>query len=465
MPHKLASANYDVAKLLYDLGISVEMMYSPEGSGAYMDDAANAMKTYFKYNPNLSLKYRHNYTLNNWIQALKNQLNQNMPIIYAGYENSGGGHAFVCDGYDAQDYFHFNWGWSGLYNGYYKMDYLTPGGYSFSSWQMAIFDVYPDDINYPYTCEPTTQIVTSSSGSISDGGGHKNYENNQYCSWLISPETATEKIIANFIHLKTQDGVDEICIYDGEDENAPLLGCFSGNSIPKQNIISSGDKMFISFITDETITDSGFHLSFTTQKLKFCENFQILTAPNGEIEDGSNKHNYQDNTLCRWFIKPENAGAITLWFDEFDIEENADYLILFDPSVYPSKEIKRFSGSKTPEPYTHYGSGLVLLFTSDNFNAKSGWKLHYTSWATSIDEPNLSNLTIYPNPFNEFITVDFPKEIFQIEILDLSGQIVYKNIDEAKEIQSYQLFDLPKGVYFIKIITDSALYVSKHIKL
>ena len=60
MPHKLASANYDVAKLLYDLGISVEMMYSPEGSGAYMDDAANAMKTYFKYNPNLSLKYRHN---------------------------------------------------------------------------------------------------------------------------------------------------------------------------------------------------------------------------------------------------------------------------------------------------------------------------------------------------------------------------------------------------------------------
>ena len=75
---------------------------------------------------------------------LKDQLDNGWPIIYRGYqENDGPGHAWNIDGYN-DDYFHLNWGWSGSYNGNYLINNLSPGGYTFSTWQGAIFQLYPE---------------------------------------------------------------------------------------------------------------------------------------------------------------------------------------------------------------------------------------------------------------------------------------------------------------------------------
>jgi hypothetical protein len=152
MPTRLLGKNFPVAKLMYDCGVAVDMMYSPNGSGAYMDDAAYAMHAYFKYSPSLSLVYRDDYSFSAWTNLLKNQLDQGYPLMYAGFGSNGPGHAFVCDGYDSGNMFHFNWGWSGAYNGFYLMDYLTPGGYSFSNWQQAVINCFPSDNSYPYGC-------------------------------------------------------------------------------------------------------------------------------------------------------------------------------------------------------------------------------------------------------------------------------------------------------------------------
>ena len=52
-----------------------------------------------------------NYTTNEWIDLLKNEIDNLRPIIYSGYSDIfPDGHAWVCDGYDALDYVHFNWG-------------------------------------------------------------------------------------------------------------------------------------------------------------------------------------------------------------------------------------------------------------------------------------------------------------------------------------------------------------------
>ena len=75
---------------------------------------------------------------------LKSNLDAGIPIIYNGFNSSySGGHCFICDGYDANDFFHFNWGLKGSYDGYYEIDDMTPSNQNFSYNQGAIIDLVP----------------------------------------------------------------------------------------------------------------------------------------------------------------------------------------------------------------------------------------------------------------------------------------------------------------------------------
>jgi len=135
MPDAVSAPNDAVATLMFHCGVSVEMDYSVESSGAYVISdrspvthcAEYALKTYFNYDNTLHGVIRDNYTTSSWTDLLKTELNEGRPIEYAGF-GSGGGHAFVCDGYNESDYFHFNWGWGGYYDGYFSIDALDPGG-------------------------------------------------------------------------------------------------------------------------------------------------------------------------------------------------------------------------------------------------------------------------------------------------------------------------------------------------
>src|SRR5690606_15418758 len=106
------SPNNAVATLMYHCGVSVDMQYSPEVSGAWVIEAHSpttdhnseyAMKNYFGYDPSMQGVFRSNYNESQWINLLKTELDASRPILYAGF-GSGGGHAFVCDGYDNNNY-------------------------------------------------------------------------------------------------------------------------------------------------------------------------------------------------------------------------------------------------------------------------------------------------------------------------------------------------------------------------
>jgi len=129
----------EIAKLTYHCGVSAATTYSIGGSSASLYYACNALNTYFSYNNTSSTmtpeyKNRSMFSDNDWIDMIKAELNAWRPVLYRG-EGSSGGHAFVCDGYDDQNYFHFNWGWGGAYNGYFLLSSLTTGNGSFNSSQ------------------------------------------------------------------------------------------------------------------------------------------------------------------------------------------------------------------------------------------------------------------------------------------------------------------------------------------
>jgi hypothetical protein len=129
MPNRVTIANSPVATLMYHCGVSIDMNYGVSatgGSGAQTLDVVDALKTYFGYPASVQGLYRSNYTESQWKTVLKNELNAGRPIQYAG-TGTGGGHSFVCDGYDNNDFFHFNWGWSGSSDGYFSVNALNPG--------------------------------------------------------------------------------------------------------------------------------------------------------------------------------------------------------------------------------------------------------------------------------------------------------------------------------------------------
>lgn len=148
--------------LMHDIGISVDMNYHPNGSGALLSgspyicsvpdcdyhtewysDAIFALTEYFKYDTSADYRKREWYTDNDWIHFLKTELDNGRPVIYRGDDGGKSGHAFICDGYDTANLFHFNWGWDGTNDGWFKLDALTPGSHNFTLDHKAIFDLKP----------------------------------------------------------------------------------------------------------------------------------------------------------------------------------------------------------------------------------------------------------------------------------------------------------------------------------
>jgi len=170
-----------VATLMYHCGVATEMMYGNDadgGSGAYTVNygdwetnafpcAQNAFHEFFGYKKDgltgymrdgstyEGVTYYKKWSDADWTAMIKEELDKRHPIMYAG-AGSGGGHSFICDGYDDSGYFHFNWGWSGENDGYYTLSDLAPGSggagggsYSFSEDQDVIIGIVPDKKDLP----------------------------------------------------------------------------------------------------------------------------------------------------------------------------------------------------------------------------------------------------------------------------------------------------------------------------
>lgn len=139
MADTLHESNPSVATLVYHCGVSVKMQYSPTGSGAFTQDVPDALQHYF-YFPSASLSKRDSYNDEAWQKMIKNDLDRHHPVYYAG-KSSLGSHAFVCDGYDGNGMFHFNFGWDGVADGYFTL--ASP--YGFAENQSIVHDIYPID--------------------------------------------------------------------------------------------------------------------------------------------------------------------------------------------------------------------------------------------------------------------------------------------------------------------------------
>ncbi len=188
-----AEAKDAVATLMYHAGVAVDMMYHPEGSGAYTASsgnldfpcAENAYKTYFRYNPMLQSRHKSAYTDTEWDALMRAELDAGRPVHYGAAEPYiHSGHAFVIDGYDSIGMYHVNWGWAGQCDAWYLIDSLAPGAgsmggqpyYCFTGVAEAVFGIYPADMPMG---EPSTISLVSNDpelGTVTGSGTYQTYD-------------------------------------------------------------------------------------------------------------------------------------------------------------------------------------------------------------------------------------------------------------------------------------------------
>lgn len=115
-----------VATLMRDCGYATEMQYSLSASGTTVTKIPSALYYNFGYDKGLRLLDRSYFSLTDWENVVYDELKANRPVIFTGVSNEQGGHCFVCDGYSSDRYYHINWGWGGLSDGYFLLSALNP---------------------------------------------------------------------------------------------------------------------------------------------------------------------------------------------------------------------------------------------------------------------------------------------------------------------------------------------------
>ena len=176
MPASINGANAQIAHLMYACGVSVGMDYGDDnqgGSGAWVLQSEAgvgqpcsqyAYINYFRYNPNtIQGVIKSSFTESDWISLIKNELDNHRVVQYEGDDtNGGGGHTWVCDGYDANNNLHMNWGWSGHNDGYFACANLNAGSYNFDDAEAALIGIEP--------VSPINVTAAALSQSVCPGG-------------------------------------------------------------------------------------------------------------------------------------------------------------------------------------------------------------------------------------------------------------------------------------------------------
>ena len=426
-----------IAQFLHHCGIAVDMQYSGHGSGAYSDDVPPALRNYFGYTCDDHVTNDNwfgwgGYDNEVWAQMLKDGgLDEGIPLYYSGQDdNWQGGHAFVCDGYDENDYFHFNWGWSGRDDAWCPIGALNTTKYAFNTMTGFTGHIKPASIDYFQRPEDITdfevvELDDMSSVTISwtnpendlNGEPLTNinvfvYRNNVLIYESTGAKSGEEM---NFVDLELEPGIYHYSViaendfgYNQRAYATLLVGdkcdiifelADTGGNGWKGAAISVTDETntIIAIITMEEGSEQIIIMPLLTQNLSFFWNHGWYHTSEG----------YDTDYECSFIIK------------------NADEEVL-----YTSDELQ---------------DGLFLTY--DNICGDD-----------DVNESNVSSFRLYPNPTDGIVKIESEGTI-TITVLNMLGQTIL--VTNATDSAAIDLSGYESGIYMIKIESENGIKTEK----
>lgn len=299
-----------VATLMRDCGVAVNMSYSSTESSSFDQDARAALINFFRFSPNMSFAEKAYFSDSEWDLLLHAELDNNRPVFYSG--QGSGGHAFLCDGYDANGLYHFNFGWGGFADGYFLTSSLTPGGADYSSSQSAIFGIVPDSTGNVILGQTTgtSTFTVDEPLEFYHLLGHNAYEGSNYSNYCYNtvnfiPANNANQLVADIFDIEDQS----LTFYDGNGNQLRRLQGGNNNDYTPVvtshnalqifyagNMYYAGFKLYISQ-TDgcRTVSNITSYVEPTTVHLTWTENG---TATQWEIEYGVKDFALGTGTTC-----------------------------------------------------------------------------------------------------------------------------------------------------------------------
>ncbi len=477
MPDNISSSNIPIATLLYHSGVAVEMNYSPSGSGASTVFAIIALRTYFNYDTSSQLVYKVDYSVLDWENVLTTELDNSRPMLYAGTNpSSGAGHAFVCDGYQSTNYFHFNWGWSGYYDGYYYLNSLNPGTHDYTNDQQAIIGLVPNTSSYVYPLYSGFEY-TKYDWTIIDNDG----DGNKWRRWSyphtgakcigvhVNPSGSDDWLISRQLGLSDNSAISfsfwARSWYSAEPQDFNVKLSTTGNNISDFTTtlesVNNAPVAWTEYSYDlSSYAGQNIYLAVqcvsTNDSYLMADDFAVTvncypvadagidtTANMGSLVtlDGSDSYDqYGGSINYNWSapagITLSDSTIVNPTFTTPTVSDSTDYaftLIVDDGLIYSDPDTVVVT---------------VIPFGIDD-------DILYPL-ATQISEN-------YPNPFNQATTIKYALKVnseISIEIYNIKGQKIRTLIDSKMQSGPHSIFwdgkdekgqAVPSGIYFSKI--------------
>ncbi len=412
-----------VALLQYHAGVSVDMQYSPEGSGAYSFSVASALRNYFKYDDLLEMDALNWHSNAEWENMLRDNLDNGMPLYYSA-SGPDGGHAFVCDGYDANNMFHFNWGWQGLDNGYYAINGFYLSHYSFPEDHAAIFGIYPDE-DYAFTPKGVEDFQVE---AIDLGTNRISFVAPSMTMFdfpLIQVDTIV--LLRNNEVIHKECGLPGGSAFSYDDQDAPGVShyavyaysdVFSGPAV--FDTILNGPACELTFHLHDSIGDG-----WTAQSISIVDSKGIAVKRVG-LAEGS------EATVT---VEVPSGEEMTMhWAYSIGGKDFESYFEAYD-----------WNGS--------------LIYATDSVPV-IGELCHFISdCGDDIAEIAENGIALYPNPTRSQVTV-MGADVAQVDVFNIQGQRILT--DNSNVID---LSDFVNGIYLIRVTTsDGQIWHHKLLK-
>lgn len=331
MPNSIDAYTGEVAKLMWHAGISVQMDYGPDGSGAQSADALTAMKNSWGYERTAQMYNRSDYSNVRWCDSITKEIDMMRPIYYSA-SNSGGGHAFMFDGYqmrkmvlttpvygdtiytinhiDSTDHPEYNIIDSTWNNNdsIWEYAYDTTHIYTYDT----IYDISHTESLTTYVSDTIDYHTLNTLPLIHINWGWGGYSNGYY----------------------TLSGTNQVGTYT--QNQAMMIGLYPANQAPK---------------------DTTGHVN--------------VYGTRGSISDGAGNLFYRPNTDRTWMIAAPGATRYNIKFLRIDTENGADEVIFYKNGNL-NDEAGRYSGNTCPSTSFNINADSVLVRFVSNGNDVTG---------------------------------------------------------------------------------------------
>lgn len=371
-----------VATLMRDCGYAVHMQYTPDWSAASV--SASTMRTYFHYSPAAKDRYVKNFSTEMWHEFIRKDLDEGRPVLYSG-QSSSGGHQFILDGYDSEDYYHVNWGWGGYQDGWFMLTDLN--GYNDDQEMINHLEPdYAEGTSFSYTYKNGI-LTINGNGYMPDAYSLETAPWSGVCESVkkIVIGSGVKSIVDNFGYSETGNknftNLEEVVLPEG----LQVIGryAFDSSALTSVSIPSTVTKMDWAFYWCKQLT--ALHLPKALEDYRdYTQSLVQLT-----VDEENPWLSAEDNLL--YSKDGKSLLYVPRGLSRIVVSEACEKIAEYDRYIFRGDPVF-FRGKKAPVITT----GITSSNVSKNGNVYIPYEsTGYTSWKANL--PAGWNFTTYNN--------------------------------------------------------------------